>query len=341
MDFAFINKEARKSSGINIAIIGAGISGLSSAGYLSNAGHSVTVFERLSVAGGLMTYGIPEWRIPLENVQQGVDRLHNEFGVQFEFNTKIVSMSDEEDTIGDIVVQHKRTLEDVRNNFHAVLVTTGAWGERHLNIKGEGLQGVYSGIDFLYRVRAQHYDSHVEHIDVSNKRVVIIGAGFTAIDVATRAMGLGAKSVALVYRRTSKEAPAGLYEINHVVEKGTRWIEKHSPVAVLGSTHVEAMRFHDGNSDSDIDIECDIVLKAVGDIPLYPHIEMCTAIAKEKNYSLMQKEKLYMAGDALTGASKLGKAARNGMMISRRLITDLEEGKTSFYFDKSKVALHI
>ena len=96
MDFAFINKEARKSSGINIAIIGAGISGLSSAGYLSNAGHSVTVFERLSVAGGLMTYGIPEWRIPLENVQQGVDRLHNEFGVQFEFNTKIVSMSDEE-----------------------------------------------------------------------------------------------------------------------------------------------------------------------------------------------------------------------------------------------------
>ncbi|MDE7469477.1 MAG: FAD-dependent oxidoreductase, partial [Desulfovibrionaceae bacterium] len=73
MDFAFINKEARKPSGINIAIIGAGISGLSSAGYLSNAGHSVTVFERLSVAGGLMTYGIPEWRIPLENVQQGVD----------------------------------------------------------------------------------------------------------------------------------------------------------------------------------------------------------------------------------------------------------------------------
>lgn len=339
MDFAFINQGARKARGEHIAIIGAGIAGLSSAGYLATAGYAVTVFERLSVAGGLMTYGIPEWRIPLENVQRGVDRLHNEFGVQFEFNTKIVHDNDEESTIGDILVHKKRTLVALREEYSAVLIATGAWGERSLGLEGEELQGVYSGIDFLYRVRAQQYDKEVEHISVQGKRVVIIGAGFTAIDVATRAMQLGASSVSLVYRRTSKEAPAGLYEITHAVESGAKWIERHTPVAVQGTTHVEAMTFHDANTDSNVDIACDIVLKAVGDIPLYPDMILCQDIAKNKDYSRMRQEKVYLAGDALIGASKLGKAARNGMMLSRMLITDFEYGRGSWYFNTSDIAL--
>lgn len=340
MDFAFINKVARKASGHTVAIIGAGIAGLSSAGYLATSGHHVTVFERLSVAGGLMTYGIPEWRIPLENVQQGVERLQHEFGVQFEFNTKVVSHSDESDTIGDILVQRKLTLNELRSNFHVILVTTGAWGERSLHLEGEHLPGVHSGIDFLYRIRAKHYDPHAEHIEVEGKRVVVIGAGFTAIDVAIRAMQLGAKSVSLVYRRTSKEAPAGLYEINHAIHAGALWVERHTPVSILGTTYVEAMRFYDANGDCEVDIECDIILKAVGDIPVYPDTQICKHIVQEKDYTSMCREKVYIAGDALTGASKLGKAACNGMMIARRIITDWEHNKPSFYFDKSKITLH-
>lgn len=339
MNFSFINQKAIQSSGHSIAIVGAGVSGLSSAGYLSSAGHAVTVFDRLTVAGGLMSYGIPEWRIPQANIQIGVDRLQEEFGVQFEFNTKIVGEESESDTIGDIVVQHKRTLEEIRKEYSAVLIATGAWGERSLGIEGEEKTGVYSGIDFLYRVRAKHYDNDVNYIDVKDKRVVVIGAGFTAIDVAIRAVQLEARSVLLVYRRTSKEAPAGQYEINHAIKGGAEWIEQHTPKRILGNSSVEGIRFHNTKEGEDIDIPCDIVLKAVGDTSIYPITVLSETIAKTKDTKLMEKERLYMAGDAYTGASKIGKASCNGIAISRMLIGHLEEGKKSWYFSKGDIAL--
>lgn len=333
INFCFINKEPKKNSGKRVAIVGSGPAGLSAAGYIATAGHSVVVYEALSTAGGLMSYAIPEYRIPVEHVQSGVEVLRERFGVHFEFATKIVGDSDVP-SVTDPIVRHHVTLGSLRREFDAVLIATGSWRRRYVGLDNEDLEGVYSGIEYLYRIRAQQYNDTVSLLSMRGEEVVVIGAGFTAIDVATRALEQGAKKVTIAYRKTITEAPAGSYEIHHLMSQGVEWKEYHTPIAVEGTTRVEGIVCEHTKTKDTLHIPCSVLVTAIGDSVSLPMADVCDAIVAEKEdpYALMQRERLYIAGDAWHGATKIGYAVTSGLKTAQMVLRQFEYGMSSCFY---------
>jgi glutamate synthase (NADPH/NADH) small chain len=210
-------------AGKRVAIIGSGPAGLACAGDLARAGVEVTVYEALHVAGGVLKYGIPEFRLPNDTIDIEIDALA-ELGVTFEVDTVIGKLF----TIPQLLSEM---------GFDAVFVGTGAGSPRFLGIPGEALNGVVSANEFLTRVnlmqgfRQPLYDTPVG----MGKRVAVVGAGNTAMDACRVALRMGAQKVYLVYRRTAKESPARAEELHHAVEEGVecRWLT--NPTRILGN----------------------------------------------------------------------------------------------------------
>jgi glutamate synthase (NADPH) small chain len=208
------------ATGKRVAIIGSGPAGLSAAGDLVQKGHEVTVFEALHEIGGVLVYGIPEFRLPKEIVRQEVETL-GQMGVQFEKN---------------VVVGQTVTLEELldEEGFHALFVATGAGLPQFMNIPGEHLNGVYSANEFLTRVnlmksyRFPEYDEPVH--DCRGKNVIVIGGGNTALDAVRTALRLGAAEASLVYRRSETEMPARAEEIAHARQEGIQFIMLTAPL---------------------------------------------------------------------------------------------------------------
>jgi glutamate synthase (NADPH) small chain len=208
------------ATGKRVAIIGSGPAGLSAAGDLVQKGHEVTVFEALHEIGGVLVYGIPEFRLPKEIVRQEVETL-GQMGVQFEKN---------------VVVGQTVTLEELldEEGFHALFVATGAGLPQFMNIPGEHLNGVYSANEFLTRVnlmksyRFPEYDEPVH--DCRGKNVIVIGGGNTALDAVRTAVRLGAAEASLVYRRSETEMPARAEEIAHARQEGIQFIMLTAPL---------------------------------------------------------------------------------------------------------------
>ncbi len=211
------------ATGKRVAVVGSGPAGLTVAGDLVQRGHDVTVFEALHEIGGVLVYGIPEFRLPKAIVRQEVENL-GRMSVRFET---------------DVVVGKTITVDELlgEEGFDAVFIGTGAGLPQFLNVPGENLNGVYSANEFLTRVnlmRAYRFPEYDEPVyDCRGKDVAVVGGGNTALDGIRTALRLGAKNAYLIYRRSDQEMPARAEEVKHAREEGVQFLTLTNPVAFL------------------------------------------------------------------------------------------------------------
>jgi len=212
-------------TGKRVAIVGSGPAALSCAGDLVLKGHAVTVFEALHEIGGVLVYGIPEFRLPKEIVRNEVDNLRR-MGIEFQTN---------------VVIGKTITLDELFDEmgYDAAFVATGAGLPKFMNIPGEHLGGVYSANEFLTRVNLmkaynpQDYDSPV--YDCRGRNVAVIGGGNTAMDAVRCGLRLGAKNAYIIYRRSEAEMPARTEEVHHAKDEGVQFMTLHNPVEFIGN----------------------------------------------------------------------------------------------------------
>ncbi len=303
-----------KPNGHRVAIIGSGPSGLTCAGDLAKKGYEVTVFEALHTAGGVLVYGIPEFRLPKSIVRDEIDKIQK-LGVKIETNM----------VIGKVI-----TIDELfEDGFDAVYVASGAGLPRFMNIEGESLNGVYSANEYLTRVNLMKaYEKDSKTPIKKSRRVAVVGGGNVAMDAARCAMRLGAEEVYIVYRRGLEELPARLEEIEHAQEEGIILKTLTNPVAILddgkGSVgSIRCIRMVLGEPDesgrrrpiekenSEFDIEVDTVIMAIGTSP-NPLIRATTpgletsrngCIITNSDDGKTSREGVYAGGDAVSGAA--------------------------------------
>ena len=254
-------------TGKRTAIVGSGPAGLTAAGELVRMGHEVTIYEALHKPGGVLVYGIPEFRLPKKIVRQEVRRLQDA-GVKIECN---------------VVIGRTYTLPDLRERFDAVFIANGAGLPVFMNVPGENLKGVYSANEYLTRVNlmAAYQFPRADTPVLHGKCVAVVGGGNVAMDAVRTAKRLGAASAMIVYRRTHNELPARAEEVHHAEEEGIRFEFLTAPVEVLGNdrrwvTGLKCLRMKLGEPDasgrarpvpvpgSEFVIPCDIVVVAIG-----------------------------------------------------------------------------
>jgi glutamate synthase (NADPH/NADH) small chain len=258
---------SRPASGRKVAVVGAGPAGLTAAGELVKSGHDVTIYEALHQPGGVLVYGIPEFRLPKKIVDQEVGRLQ-QAGVKIECN---------------VVIGRTYTLPELRERFDAVFIANGAGLPVFMRVPGENLKGVYSANEYLTRVNlmAAYEFPQADTPVLLAKRVAVIGGGNVAMDSARTAKRLGAETSMIIYRRTRQEMPARAEEVHHAEQEGIRFEMLAAPVEVLGNpqrwvTGLKCIRMQLGEPDasgrrsptpipgSEFNLDCDIVVVAVG-----------------------------------------------------------------------------
>ncbi|MDE7181588.1 MAG: FAD-dependent oxidoreductase, partial [Clostridia bacterium] len=209
-----------KPNGFKVAVVGSGPSGLACAGDLAKKGYKVTVFEALHEAGGVLVYGIPEFRLPKDIVKKEVETLQ-QYGVEIQTN---------------VVVGKTLTVDELfEDGYSAVFIGSGAGLPRFMGIKGEGLKGVYSANEFLTRANLMKAYEKGAHTPVMHaKNVAVVGGGNVAMDAARTALRLGAQNVYIVYRRSMAELPARKEEVEHAEEEGVKFEILRNPVEILG-----------------------------------------------------------------------------------------------------------
>ena len=303
-----------ESNGRKVAVVGSGPAGLTCAGDLAKRGYDVTVFEALHLAGGVLVYGIPEFRLPKSIVQKEIDNL-KALGVKVETNMVIGRVL----SIDELMSEY---------GFEAVFIGSGAGLPRFMNIPGENLKSVYSANEFLTRVNLMKAYQENSHTPVLHaEKVAVVGGGNVAMDAARCAKRLGAKEVYIGYRRSEKELPARAEEVEHAKEEGIVFKFLTNPTAILegengsvaGMTCVEmelgepdasGRRRPVEKAGSEFTLDCDCVIMAIGTSP-NPLIKNTTKgletqkwggiIADE--HGLTSREGVYAGGDAVTGAA--------------------------------------
>ncbi len=315
------------SNGHKVAVIGSGPSGLTCAGDLAKKGYEVTVFEAFHVAGGVLVYGIPEFRLPKAIVQKEIDNL-KALGVKVETNMVIGKVL----SIDELMEEY---------GFEYVYIGTGAGLPRFMNIPGENLKGVYSANEFLTRVnlmKAYKEDSSTPVYRA--KKVAVVGGGNVAMDAARSAKRLGAEEVYIVYRRSEAELPARAEEVEHAKEEGIIFKLLTNPTEIVGNddgfvSGIKCVEMELGEPDasgrrrpvvkenSEFTIDVDCVIMSIGTSP-NPLIKSTTngletqkwgGIIADEETGLTSRENVYAGGDAVTGAATVilamgaGKAA--------------------------------
>jgi glutamate synthase (NADPH/NADH) small chain len=249
-----------------VAIIGSGPAGLTAAGELAKLGHEVTVFEAFHAAGGVLIYGIPEFRLPKDIVQAEVDRL-KAAGVRIEPNA---------------IVGKTYTLDELREGYDAVFIAVGAGLPVFMDVPGENLKGVYSANEYLTRVNLMGaWDPSADTPILHGQRVAVVGGGNVAMDAVRTARRLGAAEATIVYRRGRDELPARAEEVHHAGAEGIRFELQVAPVEVLGTDDgwvrgLRCVRMELGEPDasgrrrpepipgSEFELPCDMVVVAIG-----------------------------------------------------------------------------
>lgn len=308
-------QNAPKSNGKKVAVVGSGPSGLTCAGDLAKMGYKVTVFEAFHTPGGVLVYGIPEFRLPKDIVAAEVQKL-KELGVEIMTNMVVGKVLSVDELLND-------------EGFDAVFIGTGAGLPSFMKIEGESLNGVYSANEFLTRInlmKAYKFPEYDTPIYVG-KNVVVVGGGNVAMDAARSAKRLGAENVYIVYRRSEEEMPARVEEVHHAKEEGIEFKLLNNPVKINGDEgwvkSVTCIKMELGEPDasgrrrpqpiegSEFDVDADVVVVAIGQTP-NPLIKNTTPdletnkwgciVAKEET-GATSKQGVYAGGDVVTGAA--------------------------------------
>jgi glutamate synthase (NADPH/NADH) small chain len=330
-------------TGMKVAVIGAGPAGLTCAGELAKLGHKVTVFEALHKPGGVLYYGIPEFRLPKEILEEEVKYLEL-LGVEI---------------VTNFVVGRTRTVQELveEDGYDAIFIGTGAGLPYFMNIPGENLNGVLSANEFLTRINLMRgylfpeYDTPIPFA----KRVAVIGGGNTAMDAARTALRLsGVEKVYIIYRRSKDEMPARREEVRHAEEEGVEFVFLTSPIRYIGDQEgwvkgVECMRMKLDERDesgrrrpvpiegSNFTIEIDTVIIAIGNgpNPLLPRtipglkVNRWGNIVADPETGQTSIEYIFAGGDIVTGASTvieaMGAGRRSARAIHRYLVEKMSK----------------
>lgn len=323
--------EIPESIGKKVAIIGAGPSGLTCAGDLAKAGVKVTIYEALHLAGGVLVYGIPEFRLPKSIVQKEIDNLVS-LGVDVETN---------------MVIGKTLTIDELfEQGYDAVFIGSGAGLPRFMNIPGENLKGVYSANEFLTRVNLMKaYKPGSDTPIKENQKVAVVGGGNVAMDAARCALRLGAKEVYIVYRRGEEELPARKEEVEHAKEEGIIFKLLTNPIEILGGDDkfvngIKCIEMELGEPDasgrrrpvakegSEFVIDVDCVIMSIGTSP-NPLIKNTTegletnshgCIVTKDESGLTSRENVYAGGDAVTGAATVISAMGAGKHAAKAIL---------------------
>ncbi len=328
-----------ESNGIKVAIVGSGPAGLTCAGDLAKKGYKVTVFEALHLAGGVLVYGIPEFRLPKSIVQKEVDNLIK-IGVDIETN---------------MVIGKTLTVDEIfEMGYKAVFIGSGAGLPNFMGIPGESLKGVYSANEFLTRsnLMKAYKDEPITPI-MKGGKVAVVGGGNVAMDAARTALRLGAEKVYIVYRRSLEELPARHEEVEHAMEEGIEFKLLNNPVEILGFQNPENPRdpkngFVVGMKcvkmelgepdergrrrpvevpDSEFTLDVDTVIMSIGTSP-NPLIKSTTVglevnsrggIIVEETTGKTSKEGVYAGGDVVTGAATVISAMGAGKLAAKAI----------------------
>ena len=327
-------KERAALSGKRVAVVGSGPAGLTAAADLARAGFAVTIFEALHDTGGVLRYGIPEFRLPKKILDQEVDYI-KQLGVEICVNA---------------VIGRSITVDELfEQGYQAIFIGAGAGLPRFMNIPGEDLNGVYSANEFLTRVnlmKAYKFPQYKTPVKIG-QTVVVVGAGNVAMDAARTAKRLGAEKVVIVYRRSEQEMPARDEEIEHAREEGIIFKLLNNPVALFGSdgrvTKMECIRMELGQEDdsgrrrpipvegSNWVMEVDTVIVAIGQSP-NPLLTQNTArlathswggiIVDQKQAT--SREGVFAGGDIVTGAATVIEAMGAGKKAAESIKEYLE-----------------
>ena len=331
--------EVPTPNGHKVAVVGSGPSGLTCAGDLAKKGYKVTVYEALHTAGGVLVYGIPEFRLPKSIVQKEVDNLIA-MGVEIETN---------------YVIGKTLTVDELFDlGYEAVFIGSGAGLPNFMNIPGESLKGVYSANEFLTRsnLMKAYRDNPVTPISKGGK-VAVVGGGNVAMDAARTALRLGAEKVYIIYRRSMDELPARREEVEHAMEEGIEFKLLNNPVEILGYrnpddkrdpkngcvTGIRCIKMELGEPDergrrspipvqgSEFELDVDTVIMSIGTSP-NPLIKATTeglevnkrgGIIVEETTGATTKAGVYAGGDAVTGAATVISAMGAGKVAAKAI----------------------
>ncbi len=332
--------EPAPSNGIKVAVIGSGPAGLTCAADLRKIGYEVTIFEALHTPGGVLVYGIPEFRLPKKLVRDEIATLEK-LGVEIRT---------------DMIVGRSVTLDELltEENFKAVFIGSGAGLPNFQKIPGENLNGVYSANEFLTRINLMRaYDFPNNDTPVKRgRRVAVIGGGNVAMDAARSALRLGAEKVYIVYRRSEKEMPARVEEVHHAREEGIDFRLLTNPTRIIGDENgsvvaMECVEMELGEPDasgrrrpvakkgSEFTMELDTVIVAIGNSP-NPLIRNTTPGLKTEKWGGIivdeatmetSREYVYAGGDAVTGAATVILAMGAGKTAAKAIHEKLSGNK--------------
>jgi len=326
MDYGRIPEELPEPRPQKVAVVGSGPAGLTIAGDLARLGYGVKVFEALHQAGGVLRYGIPEFRLPNQVLDFEIDGLRR-LGVEVACN---------------VVIGRTITLDELLAEYDAVFLGTGAGLPTFLRIPGENLTGVYSSNEFLTRVnlmsayRFPEYDTPVR----AGRRTVVVGAGNVAMDSVRCALRLGAEKAIIVYRRTIKEMTARVEEYEHAIEEGVEFHWLTTPIEVYGDEKgwvkaIELEKMKLGEPDASgrarpvptgetFTMECDAFVVAIGTSPnpliaaANPELETerWGGLIVNEETGETSKDRVYAAGDIVTGSATVIEAAGGGKKVA-------------------------
>ena len=322
-------------TGKRVAVIGSGPAGLTAAADLAKLGHKVTIFESLHKAGGVLSYGIPEFRLPKEIVRQEIEYIEK-LGVEVRPN---------------YIIGRIKTLDELCDDFDAVFLGTGAGLPSFMGIEGENLNGVYSANEFLTRVNLMKaYDPEYDTTVRRGKNVVVVGGGNVAMDAARSALRLGADEVSIVYRRGAGQMPASGEENEHAKEEGITFRLLTNPVRILGDekfnvTGVECIRMELGEPDksgrrspvpvegSEFLVPADVVVIAIGTSPNPIIFKGSEGLEQNKRGTVVADEEtgatskcgVFAGGDVVTGAATVISAMGAGKKAAKAIDEYLKE----------------
>ena len=329
--------EKGAANGKSVGIIGSGPAGLSCATYLARIGYDVTVYERKSLAGGLDTYGMAEYKMSQKASLDEV-KLIADLGVKFELNCEIVGVSElsaaaDGLTSGKIQLQIKSNdtnfdvqpsaaAADISDLSHdAVFLATGLGETNKLNIEGEDSDGVFDALRFIELIKTRDWKS----VPIG-KTVAVIGAGNTAIDAVTQAKRLGAEKVLMIYRRTEKDISAYEYEYELAKKDGVEFIWQAAPIAITEGENGSRLNLRcekTGAVNHIFDVPCDVILKAIGQRKQTGFFQSIGISTDEKGRVVVGENmqtsnpKIFAGGDCVNGGAEAVDAAQTGKFAAQ------------------------